>query len=258
MTNHPMPRAMPVLWLIILFSTLIPGTLSAQTMQNAHRSGGGVLGNAAADLNGAPSLSDDGRHVAFATDATNLVAGDTNGQLDIFVRDLLLGTTVLITFDTGGGPTDGLSLRPALSGDGRYVSFMSTATDLVAGDTNGLPDVFRCDRDSDADGIFDEAGTLIIVRVSVSSAGAQGDGGSLSYPWAISDDGNLVAFESESTNLVAGDTNTSTDCFVRNVSAGTTTRVSVGAGGVEANGSTGFAAISGDGSTVTFTGGTRP
>ena len=92
-----------------------------------------------------PSLSDDGRYVAFESTADNLVAGDTDGVSDIFVRDHVDGTTQLVSVGAGA-PPDGASTNPSISDDGRYVAFTSTATNLVAGDTNGLPDAFVRDR----------------------------------------------------------------------------------------------------------------
>src|SRR5437667_281655 len=123
------------------------------------------------------------------------------------------------------GTTEGndASLGSALSADGRFVAFDSAATDLVAGDTNGVSDVFVHDR---------QTGTT--ERVSVASDGTQANNAS-SYP-ALSADGRLVAFQSDATNLVAGDTNGATDVFVHDRQTGTTERVSVASGGSQGDG----------------------
>src|SRR5581483_8861709 len=110
--------------------------------------------------------------------------------------------------------------RPSLSADGRYVTFQSTASNLVAGDTNSADDIFLRDT---------QTGTT--TRISVNSGGTQGNNDSL-FP-SISADGRYVAFDSLATNLVAGDTNGSSDVFVRDTQTRTTTRISVSSGGTE-------------------------
>lgn len=150
----------------------------------------------------APSLSANGRFVAFASGSTNLVWGDTNGQSDVFVRDLLTGVTTRVSVGTGGTQADGQSTAPSISSDGRYVSFISAATNLVAGDTNGAYDGFVHDR-----------WTGVTTRVSVSTAGAQGTGHSIEC--VISGDGRIVGLASLASNLVAGDSNNAMDLFLR-------------------------------------------
>ncbi len=197
-------------------------------------------GEQAAGESGSPSVNTDGSKVAFQSAAANLVAGDTNNAVDVFVRSDATSTTIRVSVGAGGAQADGASTRPAISADGRFVAFVSEATNLVAGDTNGAPDVFVRDT---------QAGTT--TRVSVGAGGVQADGAS-SRP-AISADGRFVAFVSEATNLVAGDTNGKADAFVRDTQAGTTVRVSVGAGGVQADGETRDGpAISADGRFVAF------
>jgi hypothetical protein len=191
------------------------------------------------DVSWFPAISADHRFVAFGSLADNMVAGDTNGTSDVFVRDRFTGTTERVSVSTGGGQADDFSSLPSISGDGRYVAFHSLATNLVAGDTNGAMDVFVRDR---------QAGTTI--RVSVSSAGLQGDGAS-DNP-AISADGRYVAFRSLATNLVAGDTNATYDVFVRDLQTSTTERVSVTTGGAGGNLASYFPSISGDGRYVAF------
>ena len=188
-----------------------------------------------------PSLSADGRFVSFESEADNLVGGDTNGSGDVFVRDRQSGTTERASVASDGTEGDGWSYCASLSGDGRYVAFESEASNLVAGDTNGVADVFVRDR---ASGVTE--------RVSVASDGSEGDG------WAgcasISGDGRYVAFESDASNLVAGDTNGQTDVFARDRQSGTTEVVSVSPAGSTADkySSVGRGAISGDGRFVAF------
>src|SRR5207253_961741 len=136
----------------------------------------------------------DGQLVAFASDASNLVAGDTNGAEDGFVHNLTTGQTVRVSVDSAGTQGNGASFFPVISADGRLVAFASSATNLVPGDTNGVKDIFVRDLT-----------TGQTVRVSVDSAGIQGNGASFSP--SLSADGRLVAFDSFATNLVPGDTN---------------------------------------------------
>lgn len=188
---------------------------------------------------GASCMSADGRYVAFASTATNLVPGDTNGKRDIFVFDRNTGTTRRINLSSGGAQANDDADLPDLSGNGRYCVYESTATNLVAGDTNGERDIFRTDL---------QTGTT--VRVSVSDAEAQAD--NWSKVAKISDDGTRVAFGSAATNLVSGDTNGYLDVFVRNISAGTTTMMSVSDSGAVVTGSKWVMDISGDGNVVSF------
>src|SRR5438046_2018767 len=140
-----------------------------------------------------------------------------------------------------GGTTEGnaTSLGSALSADGRFVAFHSTATNLVAGDANGKTDVFVHDRQ-----------TGMTERVSVASGGTRGNNAS-SYP-ALSADGRFVAFDSDATDLVAGDTNGTTDVFVHDRQTGTTERVSVTSGGTQGNDSSAAPALSAEGGFVAF------
>jgi Tol biopolymer transport system component len=196
----------------------------------------GAQGN---DNSSKPSISADGRYVTFDSDATNLVAGDTNGMTDIFVRDRNSGTTTLVSKNSAGVEGNLVSDVPSISADGRYVAFESAATNLVSGDVNGHDDIFVRDR---------QTGTT--TRVSKSSAGVEGDG--VSYNPSISADGRYVAFESDATNLVSGDTNAVSDIFVRDRQTGTTTRVSRDSAGVQGDLGSHWASISADGRYVTF------
>jgi hypothetical protein len=148
------------------------------------------------------TISDDGRYVFF-TSGSNLVEDDTNGEYDVFVRDLINGTTERVSLSSTGEQGNSGSYYHDISSDGRYVVFTSWASNLVEGDTNELGDIFIRDL---VNGITE--------RVSISSTGEQGIYGSYRYPGEISDDGRYVFFASGSPNLVEGDTNGDADLFV--------------------------------------------
>jgi len=171
-------------------------------------------GNEATEASVNPSISANGRYVAFSSFATDLVGAgnDNNGKFDIFVHDLQTGTTIRVSVDSGGREANGDSNSPSISGDGRYVAFESSAPDLVAGDTNGKVDIFVHDRDADGNGIYDEVGGISTVRVSLVTGGGEGNGNS-SAPSISSSDGKYVAFDSY-TNLVAADSGLFSDIFV--------------------------------------------
>jgi archaellum component FlaF (FlaF/FlaG flagellin family) len=207
----------------------------------------GTQGNADSAFVGAPQLSSDGRFAAFESFASNLVPGDTNGTLDIFVHDRQTGITTRASVASDGAEGNDQSLSPSISADGRFVTFSSSASNLVPGDTNtcgsvvpgSCPDIFVRDI---------QAGTT--TRVSMASDGTQSDNTSESP--SISADGRFAAFASFATNLVPGDTNGAGDIFVRDTQAGTTTRVSVASDGTQANSDSRPASISGDGRFVAF------
>lgn len=180
-----------------------------------------------------PRLSAGGTVLAFQSQATNLVPGDTNGATDVFIADLAAGTLSRVSLDSAGAEANGDSDRPALSADGRFVSFRSAATNLVAGDTNGVRDVFVHDRL-----------TGQTRRVSVSSAGLESNAKSAAT--ALSPDGSLVAFDSLADNLVPGDGNAAWDVFVHELATGQTTRISLNALGAEGSGGC-FAPVFADG-----------
>ena len=186
-----------------------------------------------------PSISADGRYVAFASIAVNLVSGDTNGVQDIFVHDRQTGQTTRVSVASGGAQANGPSFDPSISADGRYVAFASLATNLVSGDTNNEQDIFVHDRQ-----------TGQTTRVSVATGGGQANLAS-SDP-SISADGRYVAFESIASNLVSGDTNNTGDIFVHDRQTGATTRVSIGPGGTQANRGSLAPSISADGRYVAF------
>jgi Tol biopolymer transport system component len=192
-----------------------------------------------------PAISANGRFVAFASRASNFAGIDGNHDSDVFVRDLVAGTTELVSVGPGGVVGNGDSMRPAISADGRYVAFLSDATNLVPDDANGVlgTDVFVRDRLLG-----------VTTRVNLGPGGVEADGGSVDRP-AISGDGRFVAFDSYARNLVPGDANFQDDIFVRDRRLGTTTRASVGPGGVEGNGFSDTPAIASDGSVVAFVSG---
>lgn len=193
-----------------------------------------------------PALSADGRYVAFASDASNLVPDDTNNSGDIFLRDTVGHTTVRVSVATSGAQANGASYSPAISADGRYVTFASAASNLVTGDTNECPDVFVRDT---------LTGTTR--RVSVTSDGTQGN--ARSGGWgegdgpSISADGHYIAFASEAENLVVEDTNFSADVFVHDLRTGVTVLASVSVGGTSAYGWSATPSLSGDGRYLAFT-----
>jgi archaellum component FlaF (FlaF/FlaG flagellin family) len=197
----------------------------------------GVQGNGDSDL---PSISGDGRYVAFQSYATNLVPGDTNGNPDIFVRDRQLNTTVRVNVSSAGKQANDVSGSPRISADGRFVAFSSAAGNLVPNDTNFSYDVFVHDLQTKA-----------TTRVSLSNTGAEGEQGSGSN-LDISGDGRYVVFESSAENLVTGDHNSRTDIFVRDRTANTTTRVSLSNTGAQANNDCYEPRITSDGRYVVF------
>jgi LPXTG-site transpeptidase (sortase) family protein len=186
------------------------------------------------------SISSDGRYVAFMSTASNLVAADTNGQLDVFIHDRTTGITSLVSVDSSGAQGNGYSHDPSISSDGRYVAFWSYASNLVVGDTNGKQDIFVNDRN-----------TAVTTRVSVGASGAEGNGHS--YDPSISSDGRYVVFVSDASNLVSGDTNGMFDVFMHDRATGITMRASVDSLGVQGNGYSSKPSVSSDGQYVVFT-----
>ena len=196
----------------------------------------GAQGNGAS---ASPAISAGGRLVAFISLATNLVPSDGNGRADVFVRDRRRGSTsrVSIADDGTEGNGDAFSLV-ALSGNGRFVAFATRATNLSA---EGVAGVLVHDR-------LRRATEL----ASVSSSGAPGSSGAGAGGVSLSHDGRFVAFDSDSSDLVPGDTNGVTDVFVRDLRAHKTERVCVGPGRIEANGASLSPSLSGDGRFVAF------
>ncbi len=179
----------------------------ARVTERVSLGNGGAQGNGASVLGARQAISDDGRFVVFASNASNLVPGDTNGRMDVFLRDRGAGTTERVSVPDAGGQGSGDSgPAAAISADGRYVAFASAATNLVSGDTNGAVDIFVRDR---------TAGRT--VRVSLGTGGAQANAASGHQVWeglSMAAGGLTVAFRSAASNLVAGDTNGAADVFV--------------------------------------------
>ena len=204
-------------------------TLVSVDSSGAHANGASTLA----------SISPDGRYVAFLSSASNLVAGDTNNVVDVFVHDLLLGGTTRASVDSAGVQANNACFDPSISRDGRFVAFGSSASNLVPGDTNGVRDVFVRDLSNNT-----------TVRASVDSAGTQGNG-NCGVP-SLSADGRFVGFAGLANNLVPGDTNGALDVFVRDLQGLTTLRVSVSSSGAQSNGNSGVCSISADGRWISF------
>ncbi len=247
----------------------------------------GVQGNAES-FHGA--ISDDGRYVVFTSLANNLVPADTNNTDDVFLHDRTLGTTRLVSVDAFGTQGNFDSFDAQISGDGRFVAFISYADNLVPSDTNDSQDYFVHDRrtgvtervdvssngaqaipffgDGFSCGISSDGDTNaesdVFVhdrlngrteRVSVASNGTQQiyDYGYKFIGCSISSDGRYVAFNSPADNLVPGDTNGTWDIFVHDRQNGLTERVSVGSQGVQGNAGSGWLSwISAGGRYVAF------
>jgi Tol biopolymer transport system component len=186
-----------------------------------------------------PSISADRRYVVFASDASNLVADDTNSSSDVFVRDRVAHTTRRISVSSTGGQSNGDSTAASISADGRYVAFTSWASNLVPGDTNGQADVFVRDRVTHSTRL-----------VSVSTSGEQGN--SFSFEPSISAHGRFVAFSSDAYNLVGGDNNGRYDVFVRDRASHRTRMVSVSTTGTKGSTNSGGPSISANGRYVAF------
>lgn len=257
-------------------------------------------------------FSPDSKRVVFSTSATNWISGDTNGATDVVAVDLVSGTVFAVSSDASGtignGASSGAEIRKPFSSDSKKVLFNSSASNLVAGDTNGVSDCFmknletgevtrvstnhlgaqingggsRCfafspsddnkvyfitfastwgaavDTNGKGDIIAKDLTTGNTVRVSTDSAGAESNaGGAYNTLYDISPDGNYILFISGSTNLVAGDTNGQDDLFMKDVSSGTevgaVTRINVTTAGTENNaGSTQNGFFSPDGTRVIF------
>jgi Tol biopolymer transport system component len=170
------------------------------------------------------------------------VPGDTNRTTDVFVRDRLAKVTRRVSLGRGGREPNGESFFPVISRRGRYVAFVSDASNLVRRDTNDVGDVFVRDM-----------ATRKIRRVSVGTGGRQAN--SASFGASISANGRFVAFMSDAPNLVRGDTNRTFDAFVRDRRTGVTRRVSVGRGGRESNDFSEFPVLSANGRLVVFVSG---
>lgn len=206
-------------------------------MERLSVSSAGVEGNGDSKF---PSISADGRFVAFESGATNFDLVPVNSYMDIYVRDRQLGTTELVVKSTAGAPsTFGDSLSPQISADGSCVVFESDSNQITGNDNGAFTDIFARD-------IF--AG--LTEKISVSTGSLPGT--SHSYNPSVSGNGSIVAFQSVATNLIGGDTNNKSDIFVRRRLLNTTERVSISSMGTQANGDSSEADISADGRYVAF------
>lgn len=182
---------------------------------------------------GQASISDDGRWVIFESAKSDLVAGDTNGATDVFIRDRTTHTTRRISVLADGSQVSVGAGQPNASRDGRFVSFYSGAA-LLAEDTNGVADIYLLDRDSNGNGIFDEPGFTTLRRISVGPNGAQSAHNAGGARSAVSDDGSSVAFATLAP-LVAADNNNKSDVYVRDLAAENTLIMSTSDGGTVGN-----------------------
>ncbi|CAO3413485.1 hypothetical protein [Azospirillum endophyticum] len=206
-------------------------------LELASSSAKGVGGNSNSS---APVISADGTKVLFQSASSDLVSGDTNGQYDLFLKDLTSGAITLVNTAADGTVAQGIFFRYTLSADGTTVAFASDADSLVPGDTNGTFDVFVKDMV-----------TGQVTLVSRSAGGVPGNGRSTAP--ALSADGTIVAFESAADNLVPGDANGLPDVFVTDLTTGTVTLASLAADGARTNGMSVSPLLSADGSKLAFT-----
>lgn len=186
-----------------------------------------------------PQLTGSGRYLVFSSSASNLVAGDNNNTGDVFRRDLRTGEVILVSVTSAGAPGNGTSFSPSISDDGTRIVFVSSAFNMIPGDANGANDIFLRD-----------LSTATTARVSVSESGFDADFSSF-FP-VISGDGKFVAFGSNATNLVAGDSNGFTDVFLRDLVTSTTSRVSISTNGAQGNSTSNVPSISKDGRFIAF------
>jgi Tol biopolymer transport system component len=196
-------------------------TLTGQTRRVSVSSQGGEADTGCAW----PSISKNGRYVAFRSAATNLVADDDNGVGDVFIHDLFTRATVRGSITVSGEEPNGLSGRHTISPNGRYVAVLSAATNVVPGDTNGFADIFVHDW---------RRGTTALATIGRTGELANGD----SWQMRFSGNNHYMVFGSGATNLVADDTNDARDLFIWNRVDGATGRMSIGNAGEQADGPT--------------------
>jgi len=196
----------------------------------------GIVGNAASNH---PTISANGRFVAFESAASNLVGSDSNQAVDVFLRDRQTGNTIRVSVKSDGSQGDNFSQHPAISADGSVIAFESKATNLVANDTNGLVDIFVRDWVAGA-----------TERVSVAGGDTQANGPSESP--TLSGDGKFVAFSSVAGNLAAGDSNGKYHIYLRDRAQAQTLRLSQTSDGELADGDSFAPSISADAVYVAF------
>jgi uncharacterized repeat protein (TIGR01451 family) len=169
-----------------------------------------------------PSISLDNRYIVYSSEATNLVPGDWNRAMDVFLYDRQLGTTRLISRAQSGGQSNGLSSQGKIAHDGQTIVFRSFANNLVAGDTNGVADIF----------VYDMA-TGKISRVSMAENGAQANG--MSRDASVCGNGRFISYTTEANNLTPGDVNNDRDVILYDREKGTNTIVTVNQDGIYGN-----------------------
>ena len=220
------------------YSEVLLRDLTAGTTQLVSVHSGTQFGTSFSDW---PDVSGDGRYVAFSSGASDLVAGDQNDQGDVFVRDVQTQTTTRVSVDANGSDADGPSARAVITPDGRYVAFSSLAADIVpdtaAGGTS--QQIYVRDRST---------GTTAHVSSAVGGGPSHGD----NVVEAITPDGRFIAWSSNATDLVAGDSNGVYDEFVRDRQLGETLRVSLGTTGAQGDGNSWEGRLSADGRFVAF------
>ena len=225
-------------FLVFIAAIYLSSIACAGVTQRISISSNGEQANHGSD---SPSISADGKYVAYVSFADNLVTGDTNKYFDVFVYNTQTSETLRISTSSDETQANGYSYSPSIGADGRYVAFESYANNLISDDTNGCFDIFVKDTQ-----------TGNIQRVSISSDGEEAEGNNDSDSASISADGRYVAFLSSADNLVFNDTNQSDDIFVRDIKTGETQLISTSSGGVQANDDSYIPSISADGRYVAF------
>ena len=231
-------------WLVVGFSMimtgLVVGPVGAEHVGDTELVSKSSTGGFANGPSFESAISEDGTRLAFFSAASDIVAGDTNAAEDVFLYDATEDTSLLVSRDKAGGPTNGSSRYPSLSGDGTIVAFVSDASDLVDGDANATSDVFVYDENTDR-----------IDLVSKATGGGSANG--VSGGAAISADGTKIAYPSEASDIVTGDVNGFSDVFLYDIIADTTILVSKDELGGPADGSSyGAPSLSADGTRVVY------
>jgi len=218
------------------FSDIFMRDRQAGTLEVLSKPAGGGQANGDSSF---ADMSGDARWVVFHSSASNLVAGDTNGKWDVFLLDRNTGDIELISQTADGTLGDGSSFHASVSDDGRYVAFHSLASNLSSIDTDADADIYVKDR---------QTGALELITKSTTGGAADGR----AFVPDLSADGRYVAFESESTNLIAGDTNAKWDVFLADRQTGTIERVSLSAELGNGDNNSFLPQISADGRYVAF------
>lgn len=234
---HTATRTIPIVLGCFLLGTSAQGAPGDTRLVSISMSGA-PSGDAWIPEPSAAVVSADGRYVAFSSSQATLVPGDTNGNWDVFVRDRASGATERVSVDTTGRQGNGRSENAAISADGRFVVFQSSATNLAGDDRADTIDIFVRDRHDK-------------ITRRLNAPGGVPMNASSRMP-AISGDGRYVSFLSDATNLVAGDTNGLRDLYVQNLLTGVTQRASVNTTGVQGDRAVGYHTLNGDGSLVVF------